>query len=416
MLRHFAFLQSVFLWATVSLAAQTPQPTVEELNQALQELQDQFVQLQSEHASRLAQLEQRILQLSAAAPQPISVAARPPQDTGSTGGQRTLQALNPEISVIGNFIAAAGQDQVNPLPTFSLQESEVALQAFVDPYARADFFLAIGEDSIEVEEGYVTFPALPGRIGLRAGRMRAAFGRVNRFHNHSLPWVDRPLIAFNLLGGSLSEADVGVKDSGVSISRSLPSPGGISLEATGEVYRGDSGTLFQSSRRRDISVLGHLTAYRDLTEATNVEVGGSYTRGHNDLGSTFTTQLYGLDATLRWQPTRPAVYRSFSARTELVWSRRQEVSGSQRAFGFFASAEYQLARRWFLGGRFDWSERARSATLHDSAGSLVLTFWPSEFNQIRGQFRHMRYAEGQTANEVFFQFVFAIGAHDAHSF
>ena len=98
---------------------------------------------------------------------------------------------------------------MNPLPTFSLQESEVALQAFVDPYARADFFLAIGEDSIEVEEGYVTFPALPGRIGLRAGRMRAAFGRVNRFHNHSLPWVDRPLIAFNLLGGSLSEADVG---------------------------------------------------------------------------------------------------------------------------------------------------------------------------------------------------------------
>ena len=134
------------------------------------------------------------------------------------------------------------------------------------------------------------------------------------------------------------------------------------------------------------------------------------------MGSTFTTQLYGLDATLRWQPTRRAIYRSFSARTELVWSRRQEVSDSQRAFGFFASAEYQLARRWFLGGRYDWSERARSATLHDSAGSLVLTFWPSEFNQIRSQFRHKRYAEGQTANEVLFQFVFTIGAHDDHSF
>jgi len=331
-------------------------------------------------------------------------------------GASAAKVLNPDIGVIGNFIGATGRNQINPFPALSLQESEVSLQAIVDPYARADFFLAIGEEGIEVEEGYVTFTGVPGGFVPRVGRMRATFGRVNTFHNHSLPWVDRPMVTFNLMGGSLHEADIGIKDAGISVSRILPSPKGLFLEAAGEVYRGDSGSLFQASRRSDVSVVGHLRAYSDLTENTNLELGGSYGRGHNDLGSSFITQLYGLDATLRWKPLRRAIYRSFAARTELVWSRRDELTTTQRAFGFFGSLEYRLGRRWFVGGRYDWSQRARNAAQHDSGGSFVLTYWPSEFNQIRGQLRRTRYAEGHTANELLLQVLFTIGSHGAHPF
>ena len=52
----------------------------------------------------------------------------------------------------------------------------------------------------------------------------------------------------------------------------------------------------------------------------------------------------------------------------------------------------------------------------DKGGSLLLTFWPSEFSQVRGQYRHTRYGEGMTANEFLFQFLFSIGAHGAHPF
>jgi hypothetical protein len=100
----------------------------------------------------------------------------------------------------------------------------------------------------------------------------------------------------------------------------------------------------------------------------------------------------------------------------LFWSSRAELPATQHAFGFYSSAEYQLGRRWFSGLRYDWSERARDATLHDASASAVLTFWPSEFNQVRGQFRRTRYAEGQTANELLFQFLFTVGAHGAHPF
>jgi hypothetical protein len=75
-----------------------------------------------------------------------------------------------------------------------------------------------------------------------------------------------------------------------------------------------------------------------------------------------------------------------------------------------------LGRRWFAGGRFDWSERARDPNAHDSGESLVLTYWPSEFSQVRGQFRRTNYAEGFVANEFLFQFQFSIGAHGAHPF
>lgn len=332
------------------------------------------------------------------------------------GATAAAKALNPDIGVIGNLVGAVGRNQINAYRSLSLQESEVSLQAIVDPYARADFFLAVGEEGIEVEEGYLTFTSLPGGFVSKVGKMRAAFGRTNTFHNHSLPWVDRPFVAFNLMGGSLDEADVGIKDAGISVSRILPAPRGLFLEATGEVYRGDSGTLFRSSQRSDVSTVGHLKAYTDFTESTNLELGGSYARGHNDFGSRFTTQLYGLDATLRWKPLRRAIYRGFSARTELVWSRRDQPDRTQKAFGLFGSTEYHLARRWFVGGRYDWSERARNAAQHDSGGSFVLTYWPSEFNQIRGQLRRTRYAEGQTANEFLVQFLFTVGSHGAHPF
>jgi len=115
-------------------------------------------------------------------------------------------------------------------------------------------------------------------------------------------------------------------------------------------------------------------------------------------------------------PRRHAELAALAPRSEFVWSWREEVANTQRAFGFFASAEYQFARRWFSGARFDWAERARSADRHDSAESLVVSYWPSEFNHIRAQFRRSRYAEGQTANEMLLQFLFILGAHGAHPF
>ena len=86
------------------------------------------------------------------------------------------------------------------------------------------------------------------------------------------------------------------------------------------------------------------------------------------------------------------------------------------AFGFYLLGEYQFAQRWYAGARLDQSERSYDASLRDTGASAFLTFWPSEFSQIRGQYRRTNYAEGISANEFLFQFNFSIGAHGAHVF
>ncbi len=390
------------------------------LEQKIRDLEDRLITLEGQMRTLRAQGSQA----PAAAAAPVSAEAAPaapaesiasaPVSLGGAGGS-AAKALNPDISMIGDFIAVAGGNSIRPSPALEMHESELGVQAIIDPYARGDFFLTFGEQGVGLEEGYITFTALPGSFVARVGKMRAAFGKVNSMHNHVLPFVDRPLVTQNLVGG-----EDGIDDAGVSVERIIPFPKGIFLSATGQVFRGDSGAddelLFQSHTKGDVSTVAHLRGYKDLTESTNLELGASYARGHNELGTDFITSLYGVDATLRWKPLRRAIYNSFVARSEFIWSQRHQEPFEQRAFGMYASGEYQFKRRWFLGGRYDWSDRAREANLTDKGGSVILTYWPSEFSQIRGQYRFTDYAGDHKTNELLLQVLFSLGAHGAHPF
>jgi len=372
-----------------------------------------------------------ILAPSAPAAVPASPEPAPPQATQTQifgGASSNAKLLNPDISLIGDFIGAAGRNNVSPSPSLELHESEVGLQAIIDPYARADAFISFGETGVNVEEAYVTFTSLPAGLLLKVGKMRAEFGKVNTIHNHALSFIDRPLVTNNLVGG-----EDGIDDAGFSLSRFLPAPKDWFFQGTAQVFRGDSDDLFQATRRQDLSVVGHLRAYRDLSESTNLDLGVSYARGHNNAGvgtgfdpSRFLTNLYSVDATLRWKPLRRAIYHSFLFRNEFFWSARDQVSPAtvfqtEHAFGLYSDAEYRANRRWTIGGRFDRSGHAANANLTDTGFSAILTYWPSEFSQIRGQYRFGHLADPVTtnysnANEFLFQFLFVMGAHGAHPF
>ena len=356
-----------------------------------------------------------------AAPAPQTQALQSTQSQTFGGASGNARLLNPDISLIGDFIGAVGHNDVTPMPSLQLHESELGVQAIIDPYARADVFISFGEEGVNVEEGYVTFTSLPAGLLLKVGKMRADFGKINTIHNHALPYIDRPLATNDLVGG-----EDGIDDAGFSLSRILPAPKGWFVEATGQVFRGDSPDVFKASERQDASVVGHLRGYKDLTESTNLDLGVSYARGHNDVGSAFITSLYGADATLRWKPLRRAIYNSFIFRTELFYSLRDQISPldlsqTVHAFGTYSSAEYRVNRRWTLGGRFDRSGHARNANLIDTGLSGIVTYWPSEFSQIRGQYRYGHLATApnasfDNANELLFQFLFVMGAHGAHPF
>jgi hypothetical protein len=419
------------LIAPATARAQTASSDAQEtdVRAALETLRREMDALRSEYGARMAAIEAKIAALEKGAPAPSApITATPateaqvPAGAAGTGGQAgslpvyggtaaLSKIFNPDIAVIGNFIGLAGKNEIDDRPALALDESEVSFQAIVDPYARADFFLAFSQEGVEIEEGFVTFPTLPGGLLAKVGQLKQQVGKENTLHTHARLWPDETLMQRNLLGG-----EEGLADAGVSVSKLLLNPW-FFLEATGEVYRGDS-SVFSTFDRGDLSWVGRLRGYRDVSESANVDIGTSFAWGHNELGEDATTRLIGVDATFRWRPLKRAVYRRLLARTEVLWSRSSgvETDGSATSFGWYAGGEYQLARRWFAGARLDYAERAFDPALSDKGGSLFVTFWSSEFSQLRGQYRRTRYAENVTANELLFQVQFSIGAHGAHSF
>ena len=346
---------------------------------------------------------------SAVAATPQDPAPAPVAQGVPAGGGRVF---NPDMSVIANFLGVAGKNDRNTSPSLSLNEVEIALQAVVDPYARADFYLSATPGGVEVEEGYITFTSLPGDFLMKVGKLRAQFGKVNTLHTHALPYTDRPLVAENLFGG-----DEGMSDSGISVSRLIASKA-LFLEAIGEVYAGNTG-VFQSAQRSKLAYVGRLRGFRDITEGTNIDFGGSVAFGPTNIGPESNKTMYAVDATFRYRPLRRAIYHRFQARTELMWSRQDTAvvtAAPLKAFGWYGLMEYQFGRQWYIGARVDRSGRTLDPTATDSGQSAFITYWPSEFSQIRGQYRRTSYAEGLTGNEFLFQLNFSIGAHGAHVF
>ncbi len=452
-MKRFAVLSALLLFSSVSHAQNAPSDSAKNavpsagtddarmraLEEQVRSLAGEVALLRSElkefrESKSPEQLSSPQLLLASTHPQPGTLASVPapaaPQTTQTQtfgGASGNAKLLNPDISLIGDFIGTAGRNNVSPSPSLQMHETEVGMQAIIDPYARADAFLSFGETGVNVEEAYITFTSLPAGLLLKVGKMRADFGKVNTIHNHALSFIDRPLVTNNLVGG-----EDGIDDAGLSLSRFLPAPKNWFLEGTAQVFRGDSDDLFTAYRRQDLSVVGHLRAYRDLSESTNLDLGLSYSRG-NSAGlqtasnpSAFFTNLYAADTTLRWRPLRRAIYHSFLFRNEFFWSARDQLSlanafQTQHAFGFYSSAEYRANRRWTIGGRFDRSGRATNASLTDTGFSGILTYWPSEFSQIRGQYRYGHLWDTSNdrftnANEFLFQFLFVMGAHGAHPF
>jgi hypothetical protein len=431
-----AVLVSLLSLAQAGLYAQAP----DDVAGKFKALEDRIKTLESELAAVKAALSAQPAAPEAPTPQPQALQIPAPAGVATSGSPQlsdaTARLMNPAISAIGNLVGAAGHNPIDQRLSLQVVESELAFSAAVDPYARADLYLTFGESGVEVEEGYMTFTSLPAGFLVKAGRMRAAFGKVNTMHRHVLPWVDRPLVNEYLLGG-----EDGIRDSGFSVSHLLPSVAGVFLDATGEMYRGDSSVIFQHQNRNDLTAVGHLRGYRDLSEATNIDAGFSFARGHHApatvdgsyaisqpesstpivvllpaAGNFLVSRIYGTDATVRWKPLRRSIYHSFVARTELMWHHRQEPAGLRKAFGYYASGEYQFARRWFGGVRIDQSDRLFGPRAEDTQQSVILTYWPSEFSQIRAQYRHGNYQGFGTSNELLFQIQYSIGSHGAHPF
>ena len=351
-------------------------------------------------------------------------AQSPPADTPATAGPSTAGSnlLNPNISVIGSFLGTAGdQNDEEGSSAFEFKEAELGFQATVDPYSRADFFVSVSPEGVDLEEGTLTFLTLPAGLKAKLGKFRSNFGKFNRTHPPETPFADRPLAAERFFG------EEGLAAVGASASWLAPLPFYFNLDAeiTTTPDAGES-PAFAAYRGKDLLYLGRASTYFDLTEATNLTLGGSVADGANGVDSTASggpaarrATVYGADLTFHWKDPRRAIYRSFLAQAEWMARSAEDLSGDDRtAHGGFAYMDFQFSRRWHVGARYDWSESLDDPLASDDAGVLgFLTFNPSEFASLSVQVRDG--TAGPIASDptvFFFKTTFNIGPHGQHPF
>jgi hypothetical protein len=382
---------------------------------------------------------------------PPSFESAPPPEPPQAGGiVQTGNVLNPNVSVIGWIQASAGNDESWEDPPVLVKEAELGLQAVVDPYSRADFFISFHDiEAPALEEGYLTLLALPAGLQVRLGKFRNQFGKFNVTHEGETPFADRPLAAVAFLGGE------GLSSAGGELSWLVPLP--VFVQLTGEVERPpDESPTFAAGRKRgDLLYVGRANMYADLSEAWNLTLGGSIASGprfisddlrqedlREVLSHTLRATASGVDLTLRWKNRRRAIYRSLVWQTEgyrvvkdlipalcFPGSNVCSVIGNQpdARYGGFSYIDYQFARRWHAGVRGDavGPVKVHGTTIEKSTlgGLVFLTFTPTEFSLVSAQVRRVGYATygnvdapRTTRTEGFLKVTFNIGPHGAHPF
>ena len=327
---------------------------------------------------------------------------------------RSTLSFNPDIGVIGDFrgsYISRGKRNFD----FYLNEAEVSLQAAVDPYVRADFFLSFARDpqtgkyGVEVEEGYLTTLSLPARLQLKVGKFRETVGRINTVHPHALPFIDMPNAYVNYFG------EEGLNDEGLSLSWLLPTKA-VYQEILFQITSGFSESpAFTRSQGNHFVYLSHLKNFFTLNDNATLELGITGISGPND--SARTTNIAAADLTYKWKPVKLNTYKSLTWQSEFYYSHANLLNNfSINSFGLYSYVQYQLAKRWFLTGRYDYAQKPYDKSMKEQAYSLTAGWYATEFSKMEFEGKTTDDNIGKRFYQAWLRWIFVIGAHGTHQY
>ena len=314
--------------------------------------------------------------------------------------QRNGSALNPEISATGD-IRLVGSRHGDAL-SGDAHEFEVALQSTLDPYSSAKIFLTFSRDEIGVEEGYLYYTGLPGRLRADVGLLRAPVGDLNRWHLHALPESEYPLVYRRLL------AEDGLAGAGLSLYTALPvSLAGGTHEVWVQGTTAEAAPLYGEGRHG--TLLGRVQNFWQLSRSTYGQVGFTALGGNS--GDTLRSRVLGVDLRLTWRPPSAGTRREVTVRAEGYRLRATDRGVADDRYGMFAGLTWRASRRWILGARYDRVELPGTGAGAEWQLSPTLTWWQSEFVYLRLEGQHARHPVTGTEDRLLLQAVFAMGPH-----
>jgi len=352
-------------------------------------------------------------------------------------------STNPDISVIPRFrIETNDGERLSEgvrefrRPDFTFEELELALQAYLNPFAKADVVLTLPGPDLEksklgVEEVYATIVrGLPFDLNLRFGKYRVDFGKLNATHPHAWSFVTQPLVEERFLG------EEGLNDLGISVSTLLPT-GDVYTKLSLDLLRGSAigdatGIPDTTDARPTYAVAARLGGFFTLDDERDLEVGLSGYTGVHDPYNRNRFWYGNLDFKYKY---RPSAYTSFVVQGEVLFNTRQAQQDRDGATyldsrgqpetrtintaGMYVFVDYQFLKTYSAGARYDWSESPYSS---DKARAVAIFFGYYPVEETLGarlQYQHTMTdtpSGSQAVNSIALQVLFSLGPHKAHPF
>jgi len=445
-----------------SIAGAAPDAEVEALR-------TEIAALKADYVERINALELRLNALEAsgrdASPAAVAAAAPPPAPARAVTGT----AFNPAISLIlaGNYAYLsqspddyhiAGfmppEEGVGPGErNFNLGESELTMSASVDPYFLGNMTVAIsGDNELEVEEAYFRTLALPEGFTLKGGKFYSGFGYLNEIHAHAWDFIDQPLVYQAFFGGQMAQVGLQAK---------WLAPTDVFLEFGAETGSGESfpGTRIDRNGVNGVTLFAHLggdfgddIAWRAGLSWVDLDAEDRGFETEDEVGdpalAAFTgrSQTWVVDATLKWTASADPRRRNLKLQGEYM-QRREDGELSYASVdtkledryrsdqsGWYVQGVYQFLPRWRVGARYDsldsgnpriglvesgalgWEDLSPLAPASPSRTTLTLDWSPSEFSRLRVQYAWDDARDVATDEQLFLQYIHALGAHGAHKF
>lgn len=322
----------------------------------------------------------------------------------------------PKFSLVADF-AFAGTDRDDNFENqnqFVLRDVEFGIAGALNDQVSYQAYVHFGEEDIELEEAFVFADHfLPADLVLKAGRFNLDFGVLSRVHDHGLPFVDKPQVLQEYLGGSLRGTGVEVhQDLVLNDETVLHWAGSVVNELDGDAHaifgpaagheHGDEGAEPFGDRDFENQAFGlRVSAKTELGERASLQFGASvahapearafFESGMTVIAADLETTIFGADVLLEVFDDESG--EGWNAGGEFLRSDSEHSDDGVTitdvaADGFYAFVERVAGPRWSYGasgGRFEHAEDDAEDSW--DAGAFV-TYRINESNRVRVEARH----------------------------
>ena len=332
-------------------------------------------------------------------------------------GAARAGVANPNISVIGTMHALMSSDRADAdynRPRLTFNEAEAQFDDYLNPFARGTVVLSAGEE-FELEEAFFEIVrGLPAGLGLKAGKYRVDFGRMNPQHPHAYPFIDKPAVLGAYLPGEES-----FNETGVSVSRMVPMPGNIATTLSLDVLQGisyrdpnstsDQNRLAWNARLRNFLMVG---------ARSSMEVGLSASAGTMDPEMETKRSLFGLDGKAKLFAS-PRSF--FVVQGEWIMPAVDDATGGVKTTlkpsGGWFSADYNHQARWYGGLKAEnYQEVAAGKPATTRLGAYLGYLLLEESTVFQLLAEDVKPAGGDSYHRYVLQALFSMGPHKPHQF